>query len=96
MHSSVTFSNHPTADDWERMKREVTDIWLHQAGNNRDTVSILSSRYKYRMMWMETTDLYHAVWSYVDEIEFTERIQKAHSALRDMARIMFGSCVHET
>lgn len=36
------------------------------------------------MMWMETTDLYHAAWVYFDEIEFTERIQKAHSALRDM------------
>lgn len=29
MHSSVTFSNHPTADDWERMKPEVTDIIKH-------------------------------------------------------------------
>lgn len=52
MFSSVTFSDGPTADDWERMKPEITDIWLHQARDKRELVSILRCRYKYKFTWV--------------------------------------------
>lgn len=38
----------------------------------------------YRMLWWEIADLYHTARIYWGDIEFTEKIQKAHSELHGM------------